>query len=188
MALSFTCTPQDFKDLFFRDFNYNAILWVAGTYNTGDQVFYSVTGLFYEALNDSVTSIPTTTADWKQIPDSNFVLDEDINKAFVEAAVNFNEELFSDDDQKKVTFLYLSAHYLVIDLTAAKNAGQAGIAGVLNSRSVGNVSESYTVPKWITDSPILSLYATTTYGIKYVSLIRPALIGNIAIAEGMTTS
>ncbi len=186
MALSFTCTPQDFKDLFFRDFIYNAILWVAGTYNTGDQVFYSVTGLFYEAIKNSVTSVPTTIIDWKQIPDNNFVLDEDINKAILEASVNFNEGLFSDDDQKKNTFLYLVAHYLVVDLTAAKTAGQSGSSGTLNSRSVGNVSESYTIPKWITDSPILSLYATTSYGIKYVSLIRPALVGNVQTVQGAT--
>ncbi len=187
MALSFTCTPQDFKDLFFRDFNYNAILWVAGTYDTGDQVFYTPTGLFYEAIQDGVTSIPTTIVDWKQIPDNNFVLDEDIDKAITEASVNFNEGLFSDDDQKKMTFLYLVAHYLVVDLTAAKNAGQSGSSGTLASRSVGSVSESYTIPKWITDNPILSLYATTSYGIKYVSLIRPGLVGNIGIAQGATT-
>lgn len=187
MALSFTCTPQDFKDLFFRDFNYNAILWVPATYNTGDQVFYSVAVRFYEAIQDGATSVPTTIADWKQIPDNNFVLDEDINKAITEASVNFNEGLFSDDDQKKTTFLYLVAHYLVVDLTAAKNAGQSGTSGVLTSRSVGNVSESYTIPKWITDNPILSLYATTSYGIKYVSLIRPGLVGNIGIAQGATT-
>lgn len=116
----------------------------------------------------------------------SYVMDADITKAFSEAAINFNEGLFGDDDSLRITFLYLAAHYLCIDLQAANQGlGSAGLFPAV-SRSVGSVSESYNMPEWAND-PILGYFATTRYGQKYVSLIKPLLIGNVAVYEGATT-
>lgn len=119
--------------------------------------------------------------------EKDYVMDSDITKAFAEATINFNEGLFGTDESLKITFLYLAAHYLVNDLqTAQQGAGSNGYFPV-NSRSVGGVSESYSIPKWMIDDPILGLYATTRYGQKYISLIKPLLIGNVVVLEGATT-
>lgn len=118
---------------------------------------------------------------------SDFVRDDDITKAFTEAKCVFNPGLFGDDDSLKTTYLYLAAHYLVNDLqTSAQGVNSVGFFPV-NSRSVGGVSESYTIPEWVTKDPILSAFSTTRYGIKYLSLIKPLLIGNVQVAFGWTT-
>lgn len=117
----------------------------------------------------------------------DYVMDSDIQKAFDEAAFNFNESLFSTDNSLKIAFLYLTAHYLVNDLQTS----QQGLAGngyfPVNSRAVGGVSESYHIPDWMLNDPIFGHFATTRYGQKYISLIKPLLIGNIAVYEGATT-
>lgn len=116
-----------------------------------------------------------------------FVTDFDIQKAFKEAIINFNPGIFSYDEQLEVSFLYLSAHYLVNDLqTASQGVNSVGYAPV-NSRSVGSVSESYTLPDWMAQDPYLSNFTTTRYGQKYLSLIKPLLIGNVQVYLGWTT-
>lgn len=117
----------------------------------------------------------------------DYVMDADITKAYAEAGINFNEGLFSTDDQLKISFLYLAAHYLVNDLqTSAQGLGSGSMFPV-SSRSVGPVSETYAVPDWIAKDPVWSMYATTRYGLKYISLVKPLLIGNVVVYEGATT-
>lgn len=123
------------------------------------------------------------------IPDcpKNYVTDDDIEKAFILARANFNDGLFSTDDQLKATFMYLAAHFLVDDRKlAVEGLGSAGNYPV-SSRSVGSVSESYAIPDWILRDPNLGAYATTRYGQKYLALIKPLLIGNAVVYTGATT-
>ena len=118
--------------------------------------------------------------------EKDYVLDADITKAFTEAKANFNVDLFSNDDTLKFCYLYLTAHYLVSDF----QAGGLNSVGynLVSGRSVGSVSESYQIPDWIAKDPTLSQYWTTRYGQKYVSMIRPLLIGNVGISYGATTA
>ncbi|NCX93985.1 MAG: DUF4054 domain-containing protein [Gammaproteobacteria bacterium] len=117
----------------------------------------------------------------------DFVTDNDIRKSYSEAKMLFNPSLFSTDEEFKMCFLYLSAHYLSYDLqAAAQGAGNQG-AYPVNSRSVGGVSESYTIPDWMASDPVLSPLMLTRYGQKYLSLIRPLLIGAVAVYRGWTT-
>lgn len=117
----------------------------------------------------------------------NYVTDDDLSKAFIEAKINFNDGLFSDDDQLRTTFLYLAAHYLVNDLqTSLTGSGSSGFFPVA-SRAVGPVSESYALPTWVTNDPVLGSYTTTRYGQKYLSLIKPLMIGNVSVFQGATT-
>jgi len=179
-------TPEDFKNQFWRDFTFVDTWLVGTTYNTGNQVFYDVNKRFYQCLNDGVIgTLPTVTTDWKEISNVGLVSDLDITNAYAEACITFNDALFDDDDDIVLGYLYLAAHYLVNDLNAGgQNSSQAGLA---NSRSVGNVSESYSIPQWQLDDPILSFYAGSSYGRKYLNLILPRLTGNIATVEGATT-
>lgn len=117
----------------------------------------------------------------------DYVTDTDITKAMTEADINFNFGLFGDDTSAQVCFLYLTAHYLVNDLqTAVDGVHGAGYFAVA-SRSVGSVSESYAIPEWMTSDPVLGAFATTRYGQKYLSLIKPMLLGNVQVYAGSTT-
>ncbi len=115
------------------------------------------------------------------------VSEEDLNKAFVEAKINFNVGLWSDQNEMKIALLYVVAHYLVSDLQMAKEGLDSSSTFPVNSRSVGSVSESYQVPEWVSKSPYLSFFASTRYGLKYCSLLRPRLVGNVAVFAGGTT-
>jgi hypothetical protein len=117
----------------------------------------------------------------------DYVTDNDLTKAFTEAEMNFNPGLFGKDEELKTCFLYCAAHYLVNDLqTSVTGVGSTGYFPV-NSRSVGGVSESYQIPEWATNDPILGAFMTTRYGQKYLSLIKPLMIGNVQVYFGNTT-
>jgi hypothetical protein len=180
-------TPEDFKEQFWRDFNFVSTWLIGTTYNTGDQVFYDVSRKFYQCLNDGVVgTLPTVITDWKEISNAGLVSDLDITNAYAEACVTFNDSLFTSDDDMVLGYLYLAAHYLVNDLNAGGVEGGAA-GGLVNSRSVGNVSESYTIPQWQLDSPIYGFYTKSSYGLKYLNMILPRLAGNIGTVEGCTT-
>jgi len=117
----------------------------------------------------------------------DYVMDSDITKAFSEADANFNESLFGTDASLKMTFLYLAAHYLVLDLQASEQGAGSNGSFLVSSRSVGGVSESYAIPNWMLNDPVLGAFATTKYGQKYITLIKPLLIGNVVVYQGATT-
>ena len=179
-------TVSDFKAQFPRFTPEYLPVYKAGTYFKGDIVYYADTALFYECKADSTTSLPTVTQDWKLYNDSvlNYTQDSDIQEAIQEASVNFNENLFADKTKAKLVFLFLVAHYLTVDFNIALGINQVGIA---TSKSVGSVSEGYTIPQWILNNNALAPYATTGYGIKYATLLRPYLIGNIMLFKGRST-
>jgi hypothetical protein len=115
------------------------------------------------------------------------VTDNDLTKAFAEARMHFNDSLFSTDGEIKIAYMYLAAHYLCHDLQmAAQGINSVGYNPV-SQRTVGSVSESYSIPEWMIKDPVLSFYSTTRYGQKYLSIIKPLLIGNVAVHEGWTT-
>lgn len=178
-------TVEDFKNQFPRFTPMYLPLFVEGnTYFENDIVFYE--NQFYICIVANTTDEPTNTESWQVTNQSvlNYTQDSDIQNAFNEAYVNFNEGLFPNLDTAKLIFLYLTAHYLTVDF---RNALGINNVGIPTSKSVGSVSESYTIPQWLTQNTGLSMYATTGYGVKYASLIRPYLIGNIFIAKGGIT-
>lgn len=187
MASIDNVTVDDFKTLFTRDFPYLPLYVEGKAYFKDDEVYYSLN--FYQSLTDGNTTLPTDTDNWQLVNDSvdNYIQDSDIERAFTEAKVNFNPNLFTDDATAIMVFLYLAAHYLVIDLNNAMNPMAMGFMGFTQSKSVGSVSESYAVPQWMLNNQMLSAYAQTGYGRKYLSLIQPYLVGNIIFVPGRTT-
>jgi hypothetical protein len=132
--------------------------------------------------------LPTVTANWDIVSDNvdNYVLDADIEKAFNEAKITFNQSLFSSEENVKIGFLYLTAHYLVNDLRAALKGLSGTAAFPLQSRSVGSVSESYGIPEMYLKNPVYSFYTQSAYGLKYLNLILPQLVGNVVSVMGAT--
>ena len=117
----------------------------------------------------------------------SYVTDDDLTKAFNEALANFNDGLFDDDVSLKISFLLLAAHYLSWDMqSAGQGSASTGVFPVV-SRTVGSVSETYNVPLWLQHDPVLSAYATTRYGLKYIAIIKPLLIGGCVVYRGETT-
>ncbi len=135
-----------------------------------------------------------TVSDFKSYFDRDFpygtalstVRDSDITKAMGEASVNFNEALFTSQANFTIGFLYLTAHYLVVDLRAASQ----GIAGTYTwletNKSVGSVSQGFTVPQYILDHPVLSMLSKTNYGAKYLAMVMGGLVGQIFTVCGGT--
>ena len=119
--------------------------------------------------------------------DMTLVRDKDINTAFGQTVANFNAGLFPSQALYTEAFLLLSAHYLCMNLLASSQ-GLAGSAQWLtNSKAVGNVSEGFAIPERIMRSPFLSIYSRTLYGMNYLSIIAPLLVGNVGLVCGDTT-
>lgn len=114
------------------------------------------------------------------------ITDADITKAQGEANFNINEGLFSSQANFNIGFNYLTAHYLTVDIKASSQ----GIYGSFNwpeqSKSVGSVSQSFSIPQRILDNPMFSFYTTSPYGAKYLNLILPQLSGQIFTVAGRT--
>ena len=118
---------------------------------------------------------------------TKYVRDKDILNAYSQADMNFNERLFQNDDEKKLAFLFLSAHYLCMDAQMDKKGLRSNGQFSMSSKSVGNVSASYVIPELYQNDPTLNYFSQTQFGCKYLSLIIPRAIGRIAIVRGTTT-
>lgn len=187
MSIFDTITAQNFKSQFprFTPQYLSDVTYVNGkTYFKDNIVYYE--GNFYICKKETTTNVPTNTSDWNIYDDSvlNYTQDNDILEAYAEAKVNFNESLFPDEATALKVFLFLAAHYLTVDFQNALGGTNIGIA---TSKSVGSVSEGYTIPQYIQNSPALSAYCTTGYGVKYASLMYPYIIGNVMLFRGGPT-
>ncbi len=117
---------------------------------------------------------------------NNTVLDSDISKAIAEAGVNFNEALFSDQNTYSIAYLYLTAHYLVMDLRASTQGIAGDFPWLTNSKSVGSVSEGLAIPDFMLQNPMLSHFGKTYYGVKYLSLVFPRIVAPMFSTPGGT--
>lgn len=178
-------TINDFKQQFPRFTPVYLPYYRSKTYFFNDVVYYR--DKFYQCIVENTNNNPTVTTDWKLYNSSvlNYTQDSDIENAIREAKVNFNEDLFGDTCTTKMIFLYLVAYYLTNDFQTALNSNSG--AGLVQSKSVGSVSESYAIPQWMQKNPIYSLYSQNAYGRKYLSLIQPYITGNIILVKGATT-
>lgn len=132
------------------------------------------------------------TRDFKYAPTDaptnlDFVCDTDINKAIDQAAANFNMCLFSTDSQKTIAFMFLAAFYMVYDFQTSAQ-GLASLSNFpVSSKSVGGVSVGYTIPERFSKDPIVSMYSMNGYGMKYLSLVLPRIVGQADVVDGQPT-
>jgi hypothetical protein len=119
--------------------------------------------------------------------DMTRVRDKDITIAVTQAAANFNVGLFANQDTYAEAFQLLTAHYLCINMLAASQGLGGSMQWLTSSKAVGNVSESYAVPEWVLRSRLLGIYAKTSYGMAYLSIVGPLLVGNVSCIAGDTT-
>lgn len=120
-------------------------------------------------------------------PDNQeYITDTDIEMAFAQAKVNFPVNLF-DEENGKIAFLFLVAHYLCMDMQMAQAGINSTAQYVVTSKSVGDVSASYGVPTKLLDNPLYNYLTTTQFGMKYISLLYPRTIGAVNVVLGSTT-
>ncbi len=184
-------TPQDFKNYFKREFSYLPLWSNDISYKINDIVYYDVEGLFYKSLiNKNINNTPSEDSEYWQedneVQYNDYINDDDINKAFIQAKNMINVSLFGkNEDLLKMCYLMLTAHFLVMDLNMSNGNGASSF--MMTSKSVGSVSASYGIPQKILDNPNLAYLASTQFGLKYLVYIMPLLSGNFMILNGRTS-
>jgi len=144
-------------------------------------------------------TLPATVAEFKAQFDRDFIYgsgketirDQDISKALTEATSVFNADLW-DTSELKPAFLYASAHFLVLNIQMAGGLNPSptgkGIdnrgGGITQSKSVAQVSIQYGIPQTVLESPILNQFLRSDYGLRYLQMITPRLVGNVAVVGG----
>ncbi len=117
------------------------------------------------------------------------VRDKDITDALKNASNLFNQDLYPrpsesyPNDVGKQALLYLTAHELKKMLNEVSDQGQPQYNQ--NSRSVGSISESLTIPEWMNES-VFAYFTTTAYGIRYLILSKPFMDGAAYSISGAT--
>jgi hypothetical protein len=179
-------TTEDFKSYFYKgEFVYSSIWDNETVYNSGDIVFYKGDN-WKSLIEDNVNNQPSFVNEdiWELLNNSLHVMDEDIEKAFLQASGNFNKKLFAnDEDVGKMAFLMLTAHYIIQDYNMLTGNSQVGI---MTSKGVGGVSASYGIPEAYLKNPLYNYLSNTPYGLKYLSYICNRSIGNVFIVKGKT--
>ncbi len=114
------------------------------------------------------------------------VTDADIATAYGQTNFNINPNLFADQNAYTIGYLFLAAHYLVVDLRMASQGINGKYSFLEQSKSVGSVAQAFAIPQRILDDPYFSMLVTTNYGAKYLSLLLPQLAGNVFTVFGRT--
>jgi hypothetical protein len=89
-----------------------------------------------------------------------------IDLVIEEAALSVNETWIETDYQPAI--LYLTAHLITTE--AGGPGGVAGQSGPVQSESFGPISKSYAVAKGASGN--VSLYSSTEYGRRYLTLLK----------------
>lgn len=181
-------TVVQFKEYFFRDFPFLPIYDATETYFEGD-IVYKNGNFFSSLINCNLGHDVSEEGYWKpvRVDKYEYVLDQDITKALNQALINSNERFGEDDNDKVIIFLHLVAYYLLVDLKNSSVGINSAYGGLVSSKSVGDVSESYAIPQWLMNSPMYSMYSQNGYGLKYLSLIAPYLAVTVLYSSGGTT-
>jgi len=109
------------------------------------------------------------------------VTDWDIARGITTATqFNLNAGLFSSQAAFTYAYNLLAAHYLCETVIA----GGTGLFGkddwLTRAKSVGDVSQTFDIPKRVLNSPFLAKLSKTTYGAQFLELVSPQLIANMA--------
>lgn len=115
----------------------------------------------------------------------NYVTDADVQNAITEGQVDYNSGMFGDN--ATFFFLYLAAHYLVINIRNSSMGLSSQAKFALDSTSVGGVSISNNINERFASDPLFAGLLLTSYGQKYLDLVYPYTIGNVQGTCGTTT-
>lgn len=118
---------------------------------------------------------------------SKHVVDADIERAISEASIKINQSIFCDQDEFTIAFQYLTAHILAMNIKNSSQGLSSSFEWPYSSKSVGSVSVGQSIPESVLSNPLYAYYAKTGYGVEYLMLIYPRLIGvGFTVAGGTT--
>jgi hypothetical protein len=168
-------TYQDFKNFFYRD-GFNFIPYDEWseliTYNINNSVYFRDTKKIYTSLiNNNLNWIPNISpTQWRQETTDVFqyVLPEDVERAFTDAICYGRFMPITDEDCRIKAYLYLTAHFTAKRINEQYNKS---FTPNLSSMSVGGVSESYVIPEWLNTKDNM-LFTSTMFGIQYKLLLE----------------
>lgn len=106
------------------------------------------------------------------------VTDDDLNGAIQDANFNINQSLFDDQASFNRAFLFLAAHQLCENIQAAFQGVGSQYAWLTQAKSVDGVSQSFMIPERISSDPFLSALSTTRYGMNYLKIVLPFIVGH----------
>ena len=185
-----TLTIADFKSYFYRDFAtafspYSKWLNTVN-YAINDIIYYSDFKV-YKALVANINIIPPSdTLKWAAQPTINifnYIIDEDIARAFEEAYLKLPwYVLVQADDIKKVIFFYLIAHSIYISNNLMTGLS-ASVQYAEGSKSIGSVSVSQSIPSFLLEKDYIQL-RKSPYGEKYIDLLTSYYLPSIGITRG----
>jgi len=114
------------------------------------------------------------------------VRDKDIDRAQQEALIIFPSNLFPNRKDTDTAFNYLTAHFLLTAMNIRKSGGAPEYP--VSSQSADGLSVSYQIPAFLANSPFLSQFTTTSFGIRYASMVYPSALANSRnVVRGGTT-
>lgn len=114
------------------------------------------------------------------------VLDQDITNAFNMVDININQALWPTQTAYTIAYCLLAAHFMVLNLRASSQGLNGQFNWAQNSKSVGAVSEAFTIPQRLIDNPDFMAYSKTNYGAQYLNMLWPLLSGQMFIVHGST--
>lgn len=148
-----------------------------------------------------MASFPPTVGDFKTYFSREFnyssgldsVTDNDITRALGEVPPLYNQALLDTTTDQINAYLYIAAHLMVMNIQGAgglsaiprgrgvRNVGE----GVAVAKGVGQANVTYQVPPdRVSSSPTLLYFFRTDFGQRYLAMVAPRLIGNIAVVCG----
>ena len=139
-------------------------------------------------LNPSVADFKTRfTRDFPYGVDvSTSITDADIANACVETNNEISQEVWESQAAYTQAYLFLTAHFLSMDLRAASQGVQGTGRGSQVSKGVGPISGGFALPQRVIDSPSWAAYMQTTYGKRYLDMLIPRSAGSCFSVPGST--
>lgn len=114
------------------------------------------------------------------------VTDGDINGAIQDADFNINECLFGSQASFTRAFLWLAAHLLVENIQANVEGLASQYSWLTAMKNVEGVSQSFKVPSWVMEDPFLASLSTTRFGLNYLRIVLPYMVGHIGVLPRVT--
>lgn len=184
-----TTTTEDFKEYFKYDFKYLLEYSDVITYMKNNIVISNEMRFYNSLQNGNLNKALDNDEWWVEVPDEeirNYIADWQIEKAMFQAKSQINQNLFGKNENLlKMCYLYLTAHFLIIDNSMFQGNGLSNF--VISSKSVDGVSVSYSIPQSILNNPLYSYLSKTEYGLKYLTYIIPMINGYSRIVVGGTS-
>lgn len=127
----------------------------------------------------STATVPVFTGGAGDDTDLKKVRDTDILGAQQDAHFNVGQGLFDYQTNWARAYNYATAHCLVQKLIAGGEGIYSQFNWLTAGKGVDGVSQQFAIPDKIMADPFLSMYSTTKYGMMYLQIIAPLLIGNM---------